>query len=167
MVEEARKRIRAVHLYLQREFAIGTGQTPVDRRDGDIPFHGKPAEPVTGVDHQRRADDQHSFASFEGRKGFSHSFPGDGLTEEHDIRFEDAAAFIAADHPEVGEIRPFDLGITVRRLRPAPVCENRVQIEQPALEAAAVEPLMTFHTANDGCIAVEFDQIALTRGPVQ
>jgi hypothetical protein len=74
-------------------------------------------EPKAGIDHQRRADDEHGVCLFEGCLRGGHLIAWNALAEENHIWLLDAPTRSAGRNSELGKVQVIEVGIAIGQRR--------------------------------------------------
>ena len=70
-------------------------------------------EAIAGIDHERRADDEHGVGRVELGEGALDPRARDAFAEEHDVGLQRPAASRARGNHEIREVRALEIGVAV------------------------------------------------------
>ena len=141
--KQERQRVLAPRLDFQLKQRVGAGSSEIDRGDWLAAGCRALCEAIAGVDHQRRADDQHGVGRIEMSARPLDLLARHVLAEEDDVRLHHPAAVGARRHSEGGKVSRFEIGVAVRRVcrlerEPARVAAGEFALEvRPRRKRAA------------------------------
>lgn len=165
--DERGERLPARRLDLQRQQRIGAGVPEVDCDDRLALVVRPHAEPIAGIHHQRRADDEHRVGVVERARGGRDALARHVLAEKYDGRLQQPAARGACGHAKMVERAPFEMRVAIGGglrssaeqlgiLRFENVLDRRARVMRTAIE-----------TCDTADAAVQLDDVDAARALMQ